>query len=82
MNVLCQLCVLSFRVELKAEKDTKVVPSKWYSEVNYKVMTQKVGQNIFKQNTKVTTALLNSDNVKVAITQLCNGLQVCNFTML
>ena len=29
-----------------------------------------------------TSNLLNSDNIKVAITQLCNELQVCNFTML
>ena len=26
-------CVLSFRVDEKEEKDTKVVPCKWYSEV-------------------------------------------------
>ena len=29
-----------------------------------------------------TTDLLNSDNLKVAIAQLCNELQVWNFTML
>ena len=29
---LCQLAVLSFRVELTEEKDSKVVSSKWYSE--------------------------------------------------
>ena len=28
---------------------------------------------------QVTTDLLNSDNIKVAITQLCNELHVCNF---
>ena len=39
--------------------------------------------NIFKQNTlkcnsfQVITDLLNSDNLKVAITQLCNDLQAC-----
>ena len=34
-QALCQLTMrlLSFRVEVKAEKDTKVVPCKWYSEV-------------------------------------------------
>ena len=26
-------CQLSFRVEVKEHKDTKVVPCKWYSEV-------------------------------------------------
>ena len=31
------LCDLSFRVEVKEEKDTKVVPCKWYSEVKYPV---------------------------------------------
>ena len=40
--------------------------------------------NIFKQNTltkcnsfQVLTDLLNSDNLKIAITQLCNDLQAC-----
>ena len=27
-RALCQLCVLSFRVEVKEEKDTKTVPCK------------------------------------------------------
>ena len=31
---------------------------------------------------QVINDLLNSDNLKVAITQLCHELQVCNFTML
>ena len=31
-RALCQLCVLSFRVEVTEEKDTKVVPWKWYSD--------------------------------------------------
>ena len=31
---------------------------------------------------QVTTDLLNSDNLKVAITQLWNDLKFCNFTML
>ena len=30
----------------------------------------------------ITNTLLNSENLKVAIVQLCNELQVCNFTML
>ena len=44
--------------------------------------------NIFKQNTvhaiffEVTTDLLNSENLKVAIAQLYKELQVCDFTML
>ena len=31
---------------------------------------------------QATTHLLNSENLKVPIAQLCNELQVCNFTML
>ena len=31
---------------------------------------------------QVTSDLLNIENLKVAIAQLCNELQVCNFTML
>ena len=35
---LCQLLyVLNISVEVKEEKDTKVVPYKWYSEVKYQV---------------------------------------------
>ena len=36
-RALYQLCFLSLRVEVKEEKDTKVVLCKWYSEVKYKV---------------------------------------------
>ena len=31
---------------------------------------------------QVTADLLNSENLEVAIDQLCNELQVCNFTVL
>ena len=31
---------------------------------------------------QVRTDLLNSEDLKVAIAQLCHELQVCNFTML
>ena len=35
---LCQLTVCyEIRVEVKEEKDTKVVPIKWYSQVKYQV---------------------------------------------
>ena len=30
-------CVFNFRVEVNEEKDTKVVPCKWYSDVKYQV---------------------------------------------
>ena len=33
------------------------------------------------QQFQVTTDLLNSENLKVAIAQLCNDLQACNVTM-
>ena len=44
-------------------------------------------KNIFKQNSpnaslQDTTTLLNSENLKVAIAQLCNELHVCKFTVL
>ena len=43
--------------------------------------------NIFKENSlnpKVTTDLLNSENLKIAkaLLKVCNELQVCNFTVL
>ena len=40
VNGLCVswLCVLSFRVEVKEEKDTKVVPFKCYSQVKYHIL--------------------------------------------
>ena len=31
---------------------------------------------------QVTTDLLNSENLRIAITQLCHELHICNFTML
>ena len=34
------------------------------------------------QKFEVTTDLLNSDTLKVAIAQLCNELKIHNFTML
>ena len=34
-QALCQLCVLSYRVEVKEEKNKKSVQCKWYSEVKY-----------------------------------------------
>ena len=45
------------------------------SAVLHVIGDPKVGNNIFKQNTqnaKVTTDLLNSENLEVAIAQLCN----------
>ena len=40
-------------------------------------------QKFFKYNSfQVTTDLLNSENLKVAIAQLCYELQVYNFSML
>ena len=48
-----------------------------------KVLEQHIYRKYFKCNSfQVTTDLLNRENLKVAITQLCNELQVCNFTML
>ena len=35
----------------------------------------------FCNSFQVTIDLLNSENLKVAITWLCKELQVCNFTM-
>ena len=34
-----------------------------------------------KSSFQVTTDLLNSENLKIVIAQLCNELQVCNFIM-
>ena len=34
------------------------------------------------KNWKVRSDLINGENIKVAIAQLCNELQLCNFTML
>ena len=50
-------------------------------------LNQKSLNNIFKQNSKynnfqVTSDLLNNENLRVAIAQLSNELQVCSITML
>ena len=53
----------------------------------YVIADPKVGeQHIYTKFSKcnsfqVTTDLLNSENLKIAIAQLCHELQVCNFTM-
>ena len=57
-------------------------------QVYYAIADTKVGElhietKYCKRNSfQVTSNLLNSENLKVAITRLCNELQVCNFTML
>ena len=56
-------------------------------QFHYLIADPKVGEQHIKTNCKcnsfqVTPDLLSSDNLKVAITQLCNELQVWNFTML
>ena len=48
-----------------------------------KVGKQHIYRKYFKCNSfQVTTDLLNRENIKVAIAQLCNELLVCNFTKL
>ena len=48
-----------------------------------KVAEQHMYTNICKCNSfPITIDLLNGENLKVAITQLCNEQQVWNFTML
>ena len=50
-------------------------------------VTPKWVNNIFKENIvnaivfKATVDLFNSGNLKVAIAQLCNELQVCNYAI-
>ena len=56
-RALCQLTVyLSFRVEVKEEKDTQVVPYKWYSYLNAIVFKLQL--------------IYNSEDLKIAIAQL------------
>ena len=48
-----------------------------------KVGEQDIYRKYFKCNIfQVTTDLLNSENLRIAITQLCHELHVSNFTML
>ena len=57
------------------------------SAIYYVVAGPKVGeQHIQRKYSKCNsfqdrTDLLNSDNLKVAMTQLCNELQVCNYNV-
>ena len=50
-------------------------------QLHYVVDHQKVGKYSNCNSFGVTMDLLNSQNFKVAITQLSNVEQVCNFTM-
>ena len=58
------------------------------SVIHYVIADPKVDEQHMKtkyskcNSFQVTTDLLNSENLKIAIAQLCNELQVCNFTML
>ena len=55
----------------------------YYVIVDPKVGEQHIETKYSKCNSfQVISDLLNSDNLKVAITQLCHELQVWNFTML
>ena len=48
-----------------------------------KVGKQHIYRKYFKCNSfQVTSDLLNSENLRIAITQLCHELHVSNFTML
>ena len=48
-----------------------------------KVNEQHISTKYSKCNRfQVTTDLLNSEKLKVAITQLCHDIQVCNFTVI
>ena len=57
-------------------------------QIHYVIADPKVGeQPIYRKYLKcnffqVTNDLLNSDNLRIAIIQLCHELHVCNFTML
>ena len=55
----------------------------YYVIADPKVAEQHIYTKFSKCNSfAITTDLLNSENLKVVITQLCNELQVWNFTML
>ena len=55
----------------------------YYVIADPKVAEQHIYTKFSKCNSfQITTDLLNSDDLKVAITQLCHELQVWNFTML
>ena len=48
-----------------------MIVGEWY------ILTKSCKSNTFH----IISDLLNSENPKVAVAQLCNELQVCNFTM-
>ena len=62
----------------------------WHTglQIHYVIADPKVGeQHIYRKYFKynifqVTTDLLNNENLRIAITQLCNELHISNFTML
>ena len=64
------------------------MPSHTGLQFQYVIADPKVGeQNIYRKFFKcnsfqVTTDLLYSENLRIAITQLYHELHVCNFTML
>ena len=52
-------------------------------QLYYVITDPKVSRKFSQCNSfQVISDLLNSENLKIAIAQLCNEFQVCNFTML
>ena len=52
----------------------------YYVIAEPKVGERHIERKYSKSNSfQVTTDLLNSENLKIAITQLCNEIQVCNY---
>ena len=83
---LCSLEVINFKISKKKKKMVMVI--------NISCKLEKASYNIFFVRAVMVKSLytlrlssgyndlLNSENLKVAIAQLCHDIEVCNFTVL
>ena len=80
---------------LVSQNEAKNIPRQHFMVINIYCKLKKASYNIFfhqSSNGEISlytlwlssgyNDLLNSENLKVAIAQLCHDIEVCNFTML
>ena len=53
-----------------------------WSDAGYDVVQGQLCNYSEHNSFSVTSDLLNSENLKVALARLCHDIQICNFTML
>ena len=83
LNCGLVLKLARYRVSRALEASLHTGLQFYYVIADPKVGEQHIYRNYFKCNIfQVTTDLLNSENLRISITQLCHELNISNFTMI